>query len=84
MKRTEYEKPKYSMGWTYFINRVYAQNIGEDIFGEEKIGQLRRPDNENITKLALGLRDYMSWHTANARLYEGYDDDRRRQRTLQH
>ena len=55
---------------------LFLGGVGEDIFGETYAARIARPDPENKYLLMKMLRNYIQWHEANGRFYDGYESDK--------
>lgn len=60
----------------------FLGGVGEDIFGETYTARIARQDNNNKYLLLKMLRNYIQWHEANGRFYDGYESDKSRLKVL--
>ena len=54
---------------------IFMGGIGSDVFGEHTTGRNFRQDSVNDFLRDKYLREYLNWHRANARFYEGFESD---------
>eukprot|EP00347_Sterkiella_histriomuscorum_P023092 403335981 len=56
---------------------LFPQGLGSDLFGEQFSARMGHHDDNNKYLFMQMTRDYLAWHEANHRFYEGYKEDRK-------